>query len=105
MIKINNKIESKYIEVNIQIMEEIPFPPITIDLDNDVSLDDLVAKLIDLAKCEKKIEYDFVDDNSLAEQHPKIRIVKETLEEIYKKYNSTLEEHLSSANSNTNTSN
>ena len=94
---INNVITEESVEINIQRNQTEerfpPFPPIVINCTNDVVLDELIQKLLELVEYEEEIKYSFTDSSNLVEENPKIKIVKETLSEIYDGFNVELAKH------------
>jgi hypothetical protein len=63
------------------------FPEVYLDITTDIDFNDLLIKLTDFIELNKIIKHEFVDDAKLLNISLKIKLIKETLEEIYKSYN------------------
>ena len=68
----------------------IPFPPFELLTSGDIELNPLVIKLSELLELNKEVEYEYEDSLSLLETDSKIKLVKETLDEIYNSFNSNI---------------
>ena len=66
---------------------EVPSPPINIDIQGDVDLNPLINYIIKLLELEREISVEFLDNLELSETDGKIKLIKETLNEIYIKFN------------------
>ncbi|PKP24126.1 MAG: hypothetical protein CVU03_13625 [Bacteroidetes bacterium HGW-Bacteroidetes-2] len=70
---------------------EVPFPPININIVGDVDLNALINEMVKLIEFKRKFLVEFIDVNNLAKTNDKIKLIKETLNEIYSKFNENIE--------------
>lgn len=70
---------------------EVPFPPINIDITGDVDLNNLINEIIKLIELKRKFLVEFIDTANLEETNDKIKLIKETLNGIYSKFNENIE--------------
>lgn len=68
----------------------LSFPEVDLDIKTDIDFNDLLIKLTDFIELNETIEFEFIDDTKLLETSSKIKLLKETLEEIYNNYNSNI---------------
>ena len=90
-ILITNTILKDKILVNFNLQNgDLSFPSVELSISGDIELNPLVIKLTGLLDLNRKIEIDYVDSQSLSETDSKIKLVKETLDEIYGSFNSNI---------------
>lgn len=65
----------------------LSFPEVDLDIKTDIDFNNLLIKLTNFIELNKTIEFEFIDDTKLLETSSKIKLIKETLEEIYNNYN------------------
>lgn len=65
----------------------ISFPSQDLNIGGDIDLRALITKLSEFIEQKDELQIEFEDTNNLEESNPKIKLVKETLEEIYNKFN------------------
>jgi hypothetical protein len=70
---------------------EVPFPPINIDISGDVDLNTLINEIIKLIELKRKFLIEFIDMDNLIETNDKIKLVMETLNGVYSKFNENVE--------------
>lgn len=75
-----------YIDFNMQ-DGSISFPTIELSTSGDIELNPLVIKLTELLELNRKIEVKYIDSQSLLDNESKIKLVKETLDDIYDSFN------------------
>lgn len=91
-IILTNIIAANQISVDFNLNNgDVPFPPINIDISNDVDLNNLINKIVKLIELKKKISVEFIDADNLAETSDKIKLIMETLNGIYTKFNENVE--------------
>lgn len=91
-IIITNNITANQISVGFNLNNgEVPFPPITIDISGDIDLNNLINEIIKLIELKRKFSIEYVDAANLAETNDKVKLVKETLDGIYVKFNENIE--------------
>ena len=78
-----------YIDFNLQ-DGSISFPTLELPTSGDIELNPLVIKLTELLELNRKIKIDYDDSQSLLDTDTKIKLVKETLDEIYDSFNSNI---------------
>lgn len=66
---------------------EVPFPPINIDISGDVDLNNLINEIIKLIELKRNFLVEFIDEANLIETNDKIKLITETLNGIYSKFN------------------
>ena len=90
-IIITNTIAENQISVGFNLNDgQVPFPPINIDITGDVDLNNLINEIIKLIELKKKFSIEFIDQNNLIETNNKIKLIKDTLNEIYLKFNENI---------------
>lgn len=91
-IIVTNNIEENKISINFNLQNgEFPFPPFDLLTSGDIELNPLVLKLTELLEFKRKIEFEFIDSNSIVESSSKLKLVQETLSEIYTSFNSGID--------------
>ena len=65
----------------------ISFPSIDLNIEGDIDLSAIITKLAEFIEQKKELQIKFEDTGNLAESNPKIKLIKETLNEIYNKFN------------------
>lgn len=65
----------------------ISFPSLDLNIEGDIDLSTLITKLSEFIEQKKKLQIEFEGTNDLEESNHKIKLVKETLNEIYNKFN------------------
>lgn len=92
-ITIKHIIEENKITISFDLADgSLSFPSVELGIVGDIDLNLLVVKLAELIEKKRKLNVDFEDSNSLIDSNPKIKLIKNTLEEIYSKFNSQFEE-------------
>lgn len=96
-IIITNTIVANQISVEFNLNDEnVPFPPINIDIIGDVDLNNLINVIVKLIELKRKLSVKFLDAANLSETNDKIKLIKETLNGIYVKFNDNVESVVSS---------
>lgn len=96
-IIITNTIAANQISVEFNLNDEnVPFPPINIDIIGDVDLNNLINVIVKLIELKRKLSVKFLDAANLSETNDKIKLIKETLNGIYVKFNDNVESVVSS---------
>ena len=91
-IIVTNTISVNQISVGFNLNNgEVPFPPINIDISGDVDLNTLINEIIKLIELKRKFLIEFIDMDNLIETNDKIKLVKETLNRVYSKFNENVE--------------
>ena len=91
-IIITNTITVSQISVGFNLNNgEVPFPPISIDITGDVDLNNLINEIIKLIELKRKFLVEFIDIANLAETNDKVKLIKDTLNGIYSKFNENVE--------------
>jgi len=91
-IIITNSISEKEISVGFNLNDgNVPFPPIVIDISGDIDLNDLVSHILSYLELNRKFQVEYSNPQLLLEKSDKIKLIKETLDEIYIKFNSAIE--------------
>lgn len=65
----------------------ISFPSQDLNIEGDIDLSTLITKLSEFIEQKKELQIEFDDTKKLEESNHKIKLVKETLNEIYNKFN------------------
>jgi len=90
-IIITNTIQEDEIIIGFNLQDgTVPFPPILMPISGDIELNPLVVKLTELIELKREIEFEYVDENDLIESNSKIKLVTETLDEMYNSFNSII---------------
>lgn len=90
-IIITNTITTDKISINFN-LQDGSFSLTSLDLltSGDIELNPLVIKLTELIELNKKIEVAYEDTLQLLESDSKIKLVKDTLDDIYESFNSNI---------------
>lgn len=87
-ILINNTIQQDKISINFNLQDgSLSFPELNLLTSGDIELNPLVIKLTELLELHRKIEVTYEDIHSLLETESKIKLVKDTLDDIYNAFN------------------
>ena len=87
-ILITNSIEQDKISINFNLQDgTLTFPLIELSTSGDIELNPLVIKLTGLLEVKRKIEVTYEDSLLFLENDSKIKLIKETLDDIYKSFN------------------
>lgn len=87
-ILITNSIEQDKISINFNLQDgTLAFPLIELSTSGDIELNPLVIKLTGLLEVKRKIEVTYEDSLLFLENDSKIKLIKETLDDIYKSFN------------------
>ncbi|MFH6946661.1 hypothetical protein [Flavobacterium sp. FlaQc-50] len=87
-ILINNIIQEGKVSINFNLQDgSLSFPTVDLLTSGDIELNPLVIKLTELLELHRKIEITYEDALSLLETDSKIKLVKETLDNIYDSFN------------------
>ena len=90
-ILITNTILKDRISVSFNLQNgDLSFPSVELSTSGDIELNPLVIKLTELLELNREIEIDYIDSQSILENESKIKLVKETLDEIYSSFNSNI---------------
>lgn len=90
-ILITNTILEDKILINFNLQNgDLSFPSVELSTSGDIELNPLIIKLTELLELNREIEIDYDDSQSLLENDSKIKLVKETLDEIYNSFNSNI---------------
>jgi hypothetical protein len=87
-IQINNIIQEDKVSINFNLQDgSLSFPTLDLLTSGDIELNPLIIKLTELLELHRKIEITYEDALSLLETDSKIKLVKETLDDIYNSFN------------------
>ncbi|MGE8341712.1 MAG: hypothetical protein ACN6OI_11815 [Flavobacterium sp.] len=90
-IIVSNIIEQNKITINFDPQDgTLSFPSVDLTTTGDIDLNPLILKLTDLLELDNKLEIQYDDKHSLADTDSKIKLVKETLDDIYKSFNQNI---------------
>jgi hypothetical protein len=90
-ILITNTIQEDKISIAFNLQDgTLSFPVINLSTSGDIELNPLVIKLTELLESDRKIEVTYVDSLSLTEYDSKIKLIKETLDNIFSSFNSNI---------------
>lgn len=90
-IIVSNIIEQDKITINFDPQDgTLSFPSVNLTTTGDIDLNPLILKLTDLLELDNKLEIQYNDTHSLADIDSKIKLVKETLDDIYKSFNQNI---------------
>lgn len=89
-ILITNTILEGKVLINFDLKDGDLSFPLELSTSGDIELNPLVIKLTELLELNREIEIDYVDSLSILENDSKIKLVKETLDEIYGSFNSNI---------------
>src|SRR5690554_6248541 len=79
--------ESKF-TINFDMQDgSISFRSQELKIEGDIDLSVLITKLSEFIEQKKKLQIEFEDTSNLEDSNPKIKLVKDTLNEIYNKFN------------------
>lgn len=94
-ITITNTISEDKIYISFDLQDgQIPFPPFEMSTIGDIELNPLILKLTELIELKRKINIQYVDENLLIIDGSKIKLIKETLDEIYQSFNSNINDEI-----------
>ena len=92
-ITIKHIIEENKIIISFDLTDgSLSFPSVELVTSGDIDLNLLLAKLVELIEKKRKLNLEFEDSTSLIDSNPKVKLIKNTLEEVYSKFNSQFEE-------------
>jgi hypothetical protein len=92
-IIIKHIIEEKNFSISFDFIDGgLSFPFIDLNIESDVDLNPLVIKLTEIIENGRKLEFKFDDASVLLGTNPKIKLIKDTLEEIYLEFNKKFDE-------------
>lgn len=87
-IQINNIIQEDKVSINFNLQDgSLSIPTLDLLTSGDIELNPLIIKLTELLELHRKIEITYEDALSLLETDSKIKLVKETLDDIYNSFN------------------
>ncbi len=93
-ITIKHIIEETKITISFDLAEgSLSFPSVELETSGDIDLNLLIVKLSELIEKKRKLNIEFEDSSSLIETNNKIKLIINTLEEIYSKFNSQFEDN------------
>lgn len=91
-INVKNIIEENKITISFDMGDgSLSFPSIELGIDGDIDLNALVVKLSELIEQKRKLNVDYEDNGSLLDSNSKIILIKNTLAEVYSKFNNLFE--------------
>jgi len=89
-INVNNTINQE--KITVQIIQSIDREDtIILDITSDIELTPLVLHMVGLIEKKRKLEYNFNDPQALAEGDTKVLLIKNTIIEIYDRFNKSIE--------------
>lgn len=99
-IIIKHIVETEQIRISFDMQDgSLSFPTINLDIKSDIDLNTLLIKLTELIEIRRELEIQFEDPTDLLTSDSKIKLIKETLEEIYAKFNEDIKiEEVTEAN-------
>ncbi len=65
----------------------LSFPSVELKTEGDIDLNTLVVKLAKLLEYKRKLNVEYEDNGTLLDSNPKMTLVKNTLAEVYAKFN------------------
>jgi len=87
-ILITNTIEKDKVSINFNLQDgSLSFPVLDLSTSGDIELNPLVIKLTELLELHRKVEISYEDALLLIDTDSKIKLVKETLDDIYNSFN------------------
>ncbi|WP_289658340.1 hypothetical protein [Flavobacterium panacagri] len=90
-IIVSNIIEQDKITINFDPQDgTLSFPSVDLTTNGDIDLNPLILKLTALLELDTKLEIRYVDSLSLLSQDSKIKLIKETLDDIFDSFNSNI---------------
>ena len=90
-ILITNTIQEDKISIAFNLQDgTLSFPVVDLSTSGDIELNPLVIKLTELLESDRKIEIKYEDSLSLIENDSKIKLIKETLDNIFSSFNSNV---------------
>ncbi|SFC71978.1 hypothetical protein [Flavobacterium phragmitis] len=90
-IIVTNTIEQDKVTINFDPQDgTLSFPSVDLTTTADIDLNPLILKLTALLELDTKLEIQYDDVHSLADSDSKIKLVKETLDDIYKSFNQNI---------------
>jgi hypothetical protein len=88
-INVKNIIEENKITIGFDMGDgSLSFPSVELGIEGDIDLNTLVVKLSELIEQKRKLNVDYEDSRSLLVSNFKITLIKNTLSEVYFKFNS-----------------
>lgn len=91
-ILITNTILEGKISISFDLQDgNLSFPSLELSTSGDIELNPLVIKLTELLRSNREVEIVYVDSLSILVNDSKIKLVKETLDEIYYSFNSNID--------------
>ncbi len=90
-ILITNTITQDNVSISFDLQDgSLALTTVEIPTAGDIELNPLVLKLTELLELNREIEIDYADSLSILETDSKIELVRETLDEIYESFNSSI---------------
>jgi hypothetical protein len=90
-ILIKNTILEDKILISFDLQDgDLSFPSLELPTSGDIELNPLIIKLTELLEVNRELEVDYDDSQSILDTDTKIKLVKETLDEIYVSFNSNI---------------
>lgn len=87
-IIIKHIVEAEHIQISFDMQDgSLSFPTINLDIKSDIDLNSLLIKLTELVEIKRELETEFEDPTELLTSDSKIKLIGETLEEIYTNFN------------------
>jgi hypothetical protein len=88
-IIVKNIIEENKITISFDLRDgSLSFPSVELKTEGDIDLNTLVVKLAELLEHKRKLNVEYEDNGALLDSNPKMTLVKNTLAEVYTKFNS-----------------
>lgn len=95
-IIVNNTISENQILIGFNLNDgNVRFPPIVIDISGDVDLNSLITEIVKLLELNRKMSIEYSDPSSLLVANGKIKLIKETLDEVYSRFNEKIDINIS----------
>lgn len=87
-IIIKHTIEVSKFIINFDMQDgSLSFLSVELNTEGDIDLSTIINKLSEFIGLKKNLQIEFEDTGNLSESKPKIKLIKETLNEIYYKFN------------------
>jgi hypothetical protein len=90
-IIVSNIIEQDKITINFDPQDgTLSFPSVDLTITGDIDLNPLILKLTALLELDTNLEIQYIDTLSLVASDSKIKLVQQTLDDIYKSFNQNI---------------
>ena len=93
-INLTNSISENQISIGFNLNDDnVPVRPITIDISGDIDLNALVNQILGYLERNRKFKIEYLDPELLLDKSDKIKLIKETLDEIFNKFSAANDEN------------